>query len=172
MIGAGEEQAIRKATSADLEALTDIYNHYVVNSHHTFDMTPFSIDGRRPWFERFATNGPHRLLVATSGTDVVGYASSGPHRPKPGYRTSVETTVYLAPGATGQGLGTRLYTALFDALAGQQLHRALAGIALPNDASIALHERFGFRHVGTFTEQGTKFDRYWDVAWFEKPLGG
>ncbi|MFQ5843947.1 MAG: GNAT family N-acetyltransferase, partial [Planctomycetota bacterium] len=101
---------------------------------------------------------------------VVGYACSTPFRPKPAYRTSVETTVYVAPAATGRGVGGRLYQALFDALAGEELHRAYAGIVPPNPASVALHRRFGFHEVGVAREVGHKLGRYWDVAWFEKGL--
>ena len=86
---------------------------------------------------------------------------------------SVETTVYLDPAATGSGLGTLLYGTLIDRLVGDdRLHRAYGGIALPNDASVALHEKLGFEHVGTYREVGRKFGRYWDVAWFEKDLSG
>ena len=86
--------------------------------------------------------------------------------------TSIETSIYLAPEAIGKGAGSRLYEALFKSLDDQDLHRAYAGIALPNPQSIGLHERFGFKRVALYTEQGRKFGRYWDVAWFEKPLGG
>lgn len=82
----------------------------------------------------------------------------------------MEVTVYLAPDAGGRGIGTLLYKALFAALAGEDLHRAYAGIAQPNEASTRLHERFGFRYVGTYREVGRKFGRYWDVAWYEKDL--
>jgi phosphinothricin acetyltransferase len=82
----------------------------------------------------------------------------------------VEVTVYLAPHAGGRGIGTLLYTALFEALAEEDVHRAYAGVAQPNEASTRLHERFGFRHVGTYREVGRKFGRYWDVAWYEKDL--
>jgi phosphinothricin acetyltransferase len=78
--------------------------------------------------------------------------------------------VYCAPDAVGRGIGTRLYTAVFEALSGEDLHRAYAGIALPNAASVGMHQRFGFRHVGTYEEAGRKFDRYWDVAWYQKAL--
>jgi phosphinothricin acetyltransferase len=70
-----------------------------------------------------------------------------------------------------RGAGSRLYDGLFKALEGEDVHRAYAGIALPNPASIALHERFGFKRVAHLTEQGRKFDRFWDVAWYEKPIG-
>jgi phosphinothricin acetyltransferase len=101
---------------------------------------------------------------------ILGYATSSPYRPKPAYSTSVEATVYVAPDAGRRGIGTLLYKALFAALAGEDVHRAYAGIAQPNEASVRLHERFGFRHAGTYTEVGRKFGRYWDVAWYEKEL--
>jgi phosphinothricin acetyltransferase len=161
---------VRAAQPADLSALTDIYNHYVGSSAVTFDTTQFTVGARQEWFSHYATTGPHRLLVAVDGDDVVGYATSSPFRPKPAYATSVETSVYLRHDATGRGLGTMLYHALFAALAGQDVHRAYAGVALPNDASVALHERLGFREVGTFLEVGHKLGRYWDVRWYERPL--
>ena len=102
---------------------------------------------------------------------MIGYACSSRFRPKPASETSVETSVYLAPEAIGHRAGSRLYEKLFKALEGEDVHRAYAGIALPNPASVRLHERFGFKRVGHFTEQGRKFGRYWDVAWYEKPLG-
>ena len=161
---------VRAAVLADVPALTDIYNHYVRTSGVTFDTTEFTVEARQEWFSHYATTGPHRLLVVVDGDDLLGYATSSPFRPKPGYVTSVETSVYLRPDATGRGIGTTLYRAMFDALAGQDLHRAYAGVALPNDASVRLHERLGFREVGTYVEVGRKFDRYWDVRWFERPL--
>jgi phosphinothricin acetyltransferase len=162
---------IREATTEDLAAINDLYNHYVTETHITFDLEPMSIDARHQWFSHYASHGPHRLLVATSEKAVIGYATSSRFRPKPGYDTSVETSVYLAPEAVGRGAGTKLYQKLFQSIEGEDVHRAYAGIALPNPGSIALHERFGFKRVALFTEQGRKFGRYWDVAWFEKPLG-
>jgi phosphinothricin acetyltransferase len=161
---------VRAGQPADLPALTEIYNHYVRDSAVTFDTTEFSVAQRQEWFSHYAATGPHRLLVAVEGDDVVGYATSSPFRAKPAYATSVETSVYLRPDATGRGLGVLLYRALFDALAGEDVHRAYAGVALPNDASRALHERLGFREVGTFVEVGRKLGRYWDVCWFERAL--
>ena len=92
------------------------------------------------------------------------------HRSRAGYDTTVETSVYVAPDLVGGGVGHTLYGALFDALSGQGLHRAVAGITLPNDASVRLHESFGFHLVGRFTDQGRKFGRYWDVGWYERPM--
>ncbi|MFE1171518.1 GNAT family N-acetyltransferase [Streptomyces sp. NPDC058773] len=102
---------------------------------------------------------------------LLGYATSSAFRPKAAYAPSVEVTVYCAPHAAGRGIGTLLYTALFEALATEDVHRAYAGITQPNEASRRLHARFGFRHIGTYTEVGRKFGRYWDVAWYQKDLG-
>lgn len=170
MIPAGVD--VRPATEDDLGAINDIYNHYVVETHITFDDDPMTVEARREWFGHYAATGRHRLLVAAELETVIGFASSSRFRPKPGYLTSVETSIYLAAGATGQGAGGKLYAELFKAIEGEDLHRAYAGIALPNPASVALHEKLGFKRVALFSEQGRKFGRYWDVAWFEKPLGG
>ncbi|GHH07731.1 GNAT family N-acetyltransferase [Streptomyces lanatus] len=173
------EVQVRPGVESDLDALTDIYNHYVRETPITFDTAVFSPEERRPWLLSHPEDGPHRLMVAeerdSEGTSqrtqrILGYATSSPHRPKAAYATSVEVTIYLAPDAGGRGVGTLLYKALFEALAGEDLHRAYAGIAQPNEASVRLHERFGFRYVGTYREVGRKFGRYWDVAWYEKEL--
>ncbi|HSS61987.1 MAG TPA: GNAT family N-acetyltransferase [Candidatus Limnocylindrales bacterium] len=162
---------VRAAAESDLAAINEIYNHYVRDTHITFDDEPLSMETRREWFSHYAASGRHRLLVACEDDQVIGYASSSRFRPKPGYQTSVELSIFLSPDATGKGAGSKLYAELFKALEGEDLHRAYAGIALPNPASIALHEKFAFKRVALFTEQGRKFGRYWDVAWFEKALG-
>ncbi|MFE7167142.1 GNAT family N-acetyltransferase [Streptomyces sp. NPDC057616] len=166
------EVQVRPGVEADLEALTDIYNHYVRETPITFDTAVFTSEERRPWLLSHPEDGPYRLMVATDGDtqEILGYATSSPYRTKAAYRTSVEVTVYLAPHAGRRGIGTRLYEALFEALGTEDLHRAYAGIAQPNEASTRLHERFGFRHLGTHREVGRKFGRYWDVAWYEKEL--
>lgn len=161
---------VRPAVPADLPALTSIYNHYVEHTLVTFDVEPFRVEQRREWFDQYAGTGPHRLLVAELDGAVAGYATSSRFRVKPGYATSVETTVYCDPGAVGRGLGSALYGELLAVLAGEALHRAYAGVALPNDASLRLHERFGFREVGTFEEVGRKHGQWVDVRWFERPL--
>ena len=165
------EVVIRPADDADLSGLNDVYNEYVRTAHYTFDVEPMTIDARREWFSHYGSSGRHRVLVAVRDGAVVGFTTSSRYRPKAAYETSVETSIYLAAGATGAGIGKRLYAELFRQLEGEDVHRAYAGIALPNPPSIALHERFGYRKVAHFTEQGRKFGRYWDVAWFEKALG-
>ncbi|UXY28116.1 GNAT family N-acetyltransferase [Streptomyces sp. HUAS TT20] len=166
------EVQVRPGAEPDLEALTDIYNHYVRETPITFDTAVFTPEERRPWLLSHPEDGPYRLMVAMDpdSQEILGYATSSPYRAKPAYSTSVEVTVYLAPHAGRRGIGTLLYEALFKALEGEDLHRAYAGIAQPNEASTRLHERLGFRYVGTYREVGRKFGRYWDVAWYEKDL--
>ncbi len=163
--------AVRYAEERDLARLTEIYNHYVLTTPITFDLEPFTIEQRRDWLAKFARTGPRRLLVAEQEGVLLGYAGTTGFRDKRAYDTTVEMTVYCAAEATGRGVGTLLYTALFEALRGEDLRLAVAGITLPNEASIALHERFGFTLAGVMHEVGRKFDRYWDVAWYEKALG-
>jgi phosphinothricin acetyltransferase len=161
---------VRDARPDDLPALTEIYNHYVRTSPVTFDIEPFTVGRRREWFAQFGASGRHRLVVADEDGRAIAYACSHPFRPKQAFDTTVETTVYCAPDALGRGVGRLLYAALFDALRGQDLRLAVAAITLPHEASIRLHEDFGFTCVGVTHAVGRKFDRYWDVAWYEKPL--
>ena len=152
----------------DLEAISEIYAHYVRTSAISFDVEVPSATWRREWFSMFDTRGRHRLLVARGRGRAVGYAASVPYRPRAAYAPSVETSVYVAPSYIGMGLGSALYAALLAALEREDVHRAYAGIAMPNPASVRLHERHGFRRAGYYTEQGRKFGRYWDVAWYER----
>ena len=160
---------IRPAVDADLPALTDIYNHYIVHTPITFDVKPLTPDERRPWFSEHP-GGRHRLLVAEEDGSLVGYASTSRFRPKAAYDTTVESSVYCRADAVGRGIGTMLYRELFQAIANEDVHRIVAGVTQPNAASVALHTRAGFHSVGVFERVGRKFDRYWDVAWFQRPL--
>lgn len=159
---------IRNATDADLPRLTEIYNHYIEHTAITFDIEPYTTEQRQPWFAQFAPTGPHRLLVAEIDALVAGYAGSHQFRTKAAYDTTVETTIYCAPEAVGHGIGGALYTALFDALKGEDIHTYIAGITTPNDASVALHERFGFVRAGLMHAVGRKFGSYHDVLWMER----
>jgi len=163
----------RPAVLADLPRLAEIYNHYILNTPITFNTTPFTVEGFRGWFEEHSDGKRHRLVVAVEkggAGQIIGYAGTGLFRPKEAYETTVETTIYRSHECTQRGVGTLLYRALFELIAGEDIHRVVAGVTLPNPASVRLHERFGFRHVGTFTENGRKFGKYWDVAWFERRL--
>jgi phosphinothricin acetyltransferase len=162
--------AIRPADERDLPRLTEIYNHYVETTAITFDIEPYDVEGRRAWFAQFARGGPYRLFVAERSGVIDGYAGTTSFRPKQAYETTVEATIYCAPGATGQGLGNALFSTLWKSLEGEDLRCAVAGITLPNDPSVKLHERFGFRLSGVLHEVGRKLGRYWDVAWYEKRL--
>ena len=161
---------MRPAREADLAGIDAIYSHYILHTAITFDLEPFTPEARREWFGHYGETGPHRLLVAEREGRVVGYAGSHPFRAKRAYDTSVETSVYLEAGRGGRGLGTALYAALLDALRGEDVHRAIAGVTLPNPASLALHARFGFEPAGVMHEVGRKLGRYWDVQWLEKSL--
>jgi len=161
---------IRHCGPGDYNDIVEIYNHYIRNSHSTFDTTPYSIGERVPWFSQFNESGPNQLMVADRDGTVIGFCCSTPFKNRAAYDISVETTVYLSEAATGQGIGKRLYETLLDNLSGIGLHGAYAGVALPNDASVNLHESLGFRKVGTYEEVGWKFGKYWDVAWFELRL--
>jgi len=161
---------IRHAGQQDLAAIDDIYNYYITDTAFTFDIEPYTQEQRQAWFDGLSPDGPHQCFVARSQDQVVGVAYSAPFRVKAAYDTSVEVSVYLSPEAGGQGLGTKLYTYLFDALKSKDVHRAYAGITQPNMASEALHRLFGFTEIGTYREVGRKFGKYWDVKWFEKAL--
>lgn len=161
---------VRAAVDSDLERVNEIYNFYVRTSPATFDIDEVTTEGRREWFTHYAHNGPHRVFVAADGGSVIGWASSSALHERKAYETSTVVTCYIDEAYVGRGIGKALYAALFDAIRDEDLHRAYAGISLPNDASIALHRSFGFRQVALYSEQGRKFGKYWDVAWFEKEL--
>jgi phosphinothricin acetyltransferase len=161
---------VRRAERRDLARITEIYNHYVETTPITFDVKPYTEAEREPWLAQFAPRGRHQLFVAERGGRVIGYAGTMPYRPKQAYETSVEVTIYVAPDERARGVGPLLYGALFAALRGEDVHRALAGITLPNEASVRLHERLGFAPVGVYSEVGRKLGRYWDVGWWEKRL--
>jgi len=164
------EIAIRPAEQGDLGALTDIYNHYVRETAVTFDVEPRTLEQRRAWLDGFAPTGRYRCFVAVKDRVAIGWASSHRYNERAAYDTTVLTSIYLAPGMTGQGIGRRLYSVLFDALKGEDIHRAFGGISLPNEASIRLHESLGFGRVGVYREVGRKFGRYWDVATYLRPM--
>ncbi len=161
---------IRPALAADLPALVDIFNHYVVHGHVTFAVVPHTVASRRPWFDSFG-DGPHQILVGESGGVVVGCAYSSRYRPGPAFDTTVETSIYLHPNERQSGVGSRLYAELLKRLAAQPLHLAVAGVALPNPASLALHRRMGFDEVGTFREYARKHDTWISSTWFQRRVG-
>ena len=159
---------ISPAADEDLAGIVAILNHTAERSTASFDTRPVSVAERREWFARFAATGPYRCLVARTGGHVAGYACSQPYRTHEAFRQTVEVSVALDPGRRGQGVGTELYRALFEALAGEPVHVALAGIAMPNDASVALHRKFGFTEVGVFREYAVKNGEYLSSLWLQR----
>ena len=135
----------------------------MIHTPITFDVEPYTVERQETWFAQFAERGRYRLVVAEENGVVLGYAGTTRFRPKAAYETTVETTIYCAQEATGRGIGALLYSALFEALKDEDVHRIVGGYTLPNPASAALHQRFGFKPIGTFTQVGRKFGRYWDV---------
>ena len=160
---------VRPASRADLPRITEIHNYYVQNTHITFDVRPFSAEQRVPWFNEHTNNGRHRLLVAEDRDGKIArYTATGSFRTKEAYETTVEVSIACSLESVNKGIGTQLYQTLFSLLAQEDVHRVVAGIAQPNAASNALHERFGFQRVGTFNQVGQKFGKFWDVLWMEK----
>lgn len=165
------EILIRPVEAADLPALTAIYNHYIEHSAITFDLEPKTLEQRQLWLESFAPSGRWQCFVAEKDGEAIGWASSGKFREKAAYDTTVESTIYLKAGEGGQGVGTRLYQTLLDALAKEDVHRVIGCLTVPNEVSVALHRKLGFFYTGELHEVGRKFGRFWDVAWYEKALG-
>lgn len=161
---------VRTARDEDLLPLTELYNHYIENTAITFDLEPYTVSGRQLWFDQFKESERYRLLIAEKAGNVVGYACSGRFHPKEAYQTSVETSIYLHPAVVQGGIGTELYRHLFEELSHIDVHRAYAGITVPNDASFRLHQKFGFKVAAVYREVGRKFGVYHDVHWMEKEL--
>ncbi len=109
-------------------------------------------------------------LVAEEGSQILGYAYATQWRARSAYRFSVEITVYLAPEYTGRGIGSKLYGQLFPILQARGIHAVMGGIALPNEASVALHEKFGLRKVAHFEQVGFKFNQWIDVGYWQRML--
>lgn len=161
--------AVRAARPSDAAAIVAIYGRYVAESYATFDLEAPSVETWQAKITGARAEEGHHVLVAEDGAGAVtGYAYSGTFRERAAYARTVETSVYVA--APGGGVGSALYERLLALVDDGPAHRALAGIALPNDPSVRLHERCGFHHVGTFTQVGRKFDRWWDVGWYERDV--
>ena len=159
---------VRPATNADLPAVKAAYDHHVLTTVATFDIEPPALTA---WEERLAGlgSGDHLLLAEEAGR-VVGYATAGPYRTRAAYARTKEVSVYLASGEEGRGVGRALYDALLARLAADGVHTVLGVVALPNDASEALHRACGFRRVGLLSEVGHKFGRWVDTAIWARVL--
>jgi len=159
---------IRVATVADAEAIAAIYAPYVLETVITFEEKVVSAEQMA---ERMVTvTARYPWLVYEEEDRLLGYAYASPWKDRSAYRFACETSIYLAPEAHGRGVGTRLYAALLQELRERGLRVAIGGIALPNPASVALHERLGFRKVAHFDAVGTKFSKNIDVGYWQRDL--
>lgn len=161
---------IRDAKRQDASEIANIYNYYVTNTVVTFEEAPVSVADMSQRIQETLTIGLP-WLVAENDNEIVGYAYASKWKGRCAYRYSVEVTVYLSHLATSQGWGSQLYQQLFKQLKQTSVHAAIGGIALPNDASIALHEKFGMKKVAHFEEVGFKFNQWVDVGYWQIKLG-
>lgn len=153
---------LRRATSRDLPGIREIYNHAIRELPATFEVTEKTVADRAAWLRTHGDRYP--VFVAVDGDTVLGWASLSPYAAREAYRFTVETSIYLRPDQYGRGLGTRLLATLLDAARAQCYHTAIALITGGNAASIRLHEKFGFTHVGILRQVGWKFDRWHDIT--------
>jgi L-amino acid N-acyltransferase YncA len=166
---APDEIRIRPVTLGDAASVARIYNHYVADTIVTFEEEAVSAEEIvNRIFEVQSASLP--WLVAERGQDILGYAYASTWKRRIGYRFAVEVTVYLDPACVSQGIGSRLFAQLLPELKALGVHTAIGGIALPNDASVRVHEKFGFEKVAHFRENGLKFDRWIDVGYWQLML--
>jgi phosphinothricin acetyltransferase len=154
---------------SDAQAISDIYKYYITDTTITFEEQLVSADQMAGRIQEILAASLPWLVIEQSGR-VVGYAYASKWKARSAYRYSVETSVYLQHGIAGKGLGSQLYQALFDALKARGFHVAIGGIALPNEASVALHEKFGMQKVAHFEQVGFKFGQWIDVGYWQKVL--
>lgn len=154
--------------SSDAKQILAIYHPIVEETNISFETDP-------PSYEEMSrrignTLATHEWLVAYDGDGIAGYAYASQYRPRQAYRFSVETTAYVHERCRGRGVGKSLYEALFSSLESLGFHSAYAGVALPNPASIALHQAVGFESVGVFQDAGFKFEKWHDVSWWQRKV--
>jgi phosphinothricin acetyltransferase len=159
---------IRPATPDDAAAIVAIYNHYIDTTTISFEEHPVSPEDMAGRIRDVTAHLP--WLVQERDGQVAGYAYATKWRVRAAYRYSAETSVYVAQGQGGRGIGSALYKALLEELRTHGIHMAIGGIAQPNPASVALHESLGFEKVAHFKEVGRKFDRWIDVGYWELRL--
>jgi phosphinothricin acetyltransferase len=162
------EVTIRDAETGDAQALLEIYRPFVTDSAVSFELEPPTVEG---FAARIASaQSQWAWLVAERGGALAGYAYASAFRTRAAYRFTVETSAYVHPGHRGQGVARALYRRLFEVLVEKGYCNAYAGIALPNDASVAFHQALGFTPVGVFHRGGFKFGRWHDISWWEIAL--
>ena len=162
------QYTLREATDVDQEAILDIYNEAILHSTASFDLEPRTLEEQQRWFQEHRS--PYGVFVVTADYTVAGWGSLSPFRPKPGYRFTVEDSIYVHQDFRGQGVGATLLEALIDEARRCRIHSIIALVDGDNRTSIRLHERFGFRQVGVEREVGHKFGRWLDVVQMQKML--
>jgi L-amino acid N-acyltransferase YncA len=157
---------IRNAQPEDAQAICDIYNYYVLDTIVTFEEDSVLADDMADRIKKVSEK--YTWLVYEQEGEIIGYAYAGDWKSRCSYRFSVESSVYLKNGFSNQGIGSKLYEALLKDLEKTDIHAVIGGISLPNEASIALHEKFGFEKIAQFKEVGYKFEKWIDVGYWEK----
>jgi len=157
---------IREAISQDIAAVTEIYNEAILKTVATFDTQPKTVEGQKPWFE--GHDSKHPIIVAEQDSKVVGWASLSRWSDRCAYSDTAEVSVYVREEHRGKGVGTELMRRILSQGRKAGLHTVVARIAESNEASIRLHEVFGFEHVGTMREVGRKFGKLLDVHLMQK----
>ncbi len=156
---------IRPVEPEDAAQVADIYNYYIKNTHHTFETEPLEPDEMARRIAEVARDFP--FLVAEEDGELPGYAYASMFRLRQEFEFTAEVLIYVRNEAKQKGIGTALYSQLFDALAETDIHAIVAGISFPNDASIHFHEKLGFEKVAHFREVGYKLGRWIDVGYWE-----
>jgi L-amino acid N-acyltransferase YncA len=160
---------IRPANASDAAQVADIYNHFILTSTITFEEEPVATQEMARRIADVQSSGLP-WLVATRGAEIVGFAYANRWKTRAAYRFSTEVTVYVRDGLARSGIGSQLYANLLATLKSAGVHAVIGGVALPNEASVRLHEKLGFRKVAHFSEVGFKFDRWIDVAYWQLNL--
>lgn len=159
---------IRPARKADAAGILAVYSPYITDTDITFETEVPALEAFAARIERIC--GEYPYIVCEMDGAIVGYAYASAHRSRAAYRYSVDVSIYVAQHCRRKGIGTALYTRLFELLETYNFYSAYAGIALPNESSLALHRAFGFYEVGVFHRVGYKHDQWLDVIWLEKAL--
>jgi phosphinothricin acetyltransferase len=160
---------VRPAAATDAAQIADIYNHYILTSEATFEVQQIDPGEMLRRMEE-SRLGSYPFLVCQGESEIFGYAYANRYKPRRAYKHSVEVSVYIKDGFGGRNIGTLLYEQLFIDIKKGGFHAIIAGISLPNDASIRLHERFGMEKVAHFREVGFKFGRWIDVGYWQRIL--
>lgn len=160
---------VRDVVDKDTSQIVEIYNHYIVTSHATFEIDPM-VDSEMQRRVIECTDRGYPFLVANNEVEICGYAYANQFKTRPAYKHTAEVSVYIRKGDNRKGIAIQLYRELIARLEAKGLHTVIAGISLPNQPSVRLHERFGFKKVAHFHEVGRKFDRWIDVGYWQLAL--